>query len=161
PGIFDAFWAYGHEHLMLRTRNRVEMDFMENTGKDQAFVDANLHIHKGQFPFRTDPTVITAGVKERIGARVLDKSHNFPVSFNMFDGEWHEIVVKIEDDLTYIYAGVDGVLYETARCQTIPEWSMMKYIIVDRSNSRDHGDRDLMTTEVIDYVVDYVEILEK
>jgi len=160
PGIFDAFWAYSREHLFQRTRMRIEPDWMENTGKDGAFSDANLHVHKGQFAFPADPTIVPADLNERIGDRVLSPTHNFPITFNMFDGNWHEVAVRVTNDITYWYNGQGGIYYETARCPTIPALSMLKYLIVDRALASDHGNRDLVSTEIIDYVVDSVEVMQ-
>lgn len=161
PGIFDGFWAYGREHITQRTRNRTEQDFMENTGKAKSWADVNLHVHDSQFLFPADPTIIVTDVSTRIGDRNLI-SPGFPITFDMFDGGWHEFICKVDDDLTYFYAGQNGVLYETGRCPTIDAMSMLKYLIVDRALSATHGDRHPpLTSEVIDYVIDYVEVMQR
>lgn len=159
PGLFPApLWAYAVEHILQRTRNRIEPDFIELTGKDSSWNEGSLHIHEPEIAYPSDLSVRATGVSRKMAGYSVKASTDadFAGTLNVFDANFHEWIAKI-DDTTYTM-WVDG-----EELFSVPVHAAMlkpKYLIANHALDVGHGDRVPASSEVFDMVFDYVEVMQ-
>lgn len=157
PGLFPAFWGYGLEHLIYRTRNRIELDMFEADSKNTSWVEGNHHVHQGRFLYPADPTIAPISQHKELYSGALGPALGWPTAFDYQDGNYHDWVCKVEDDFTYFW--LDG--FEAGRVVTTEAMKKPRYLILNLALSGPHGDRSILATETFDMTIDYVEIMQK
>lgn len=155
PGFFPAFWAYGREHLVWRTRNRLEQDFFEYDGLDGSWINSTVHVHAGSIPF-TSPEIRATDTSDKVCGYPVNPTTGFPATIDIYDGEYHEWYWQIEDDFTYVV--LDG--REVARVPTTPELRAPKYLLVDWAYDTNKG-AVAVQGETYDMTIDWIRVRQK
>ncbi len=157
PGFFPAFWSYGTEHLFWRTRNRVEMDYVEYDGLNGMWVNTTQHIHaKGIIPFES-PEILRSEIRYKLAGMELNAKNNFTPTIDIYDGQFHVWEFRIEDDLTYMI--VDDK--EVVRVPTERWLTVRKYILVDWALAAGKGKGQAMPSEAYDMTIDWIEVQQR
>lgn len=161
PGFFPApLWSYFREHLYHRTRNRVEPDFTEQTGKNSKYSETNIHIHAPSIVYPNDDTVSLATdvAKKPYGYSFETATDaDFSGTLNIYDGNFHKYTCKIDDD--FIYWWIDDE--EMCRTPTATFYTGLKYLIANFALDAAHGDRTPDPSETFDMVFDYIKVMQK
>lgn len=158
PGFFPAFWSYGVEHLFLRTRNRVEMDYLEYDGLNGAWLNTTQHVHaKGVIPYSSPEILSGPDVRCKLAGMELNAKNNFTPPVEIYDGEYHVWEFRIEDDFSYVI--VDDK--EVVRVPTERWLLVRKYILVDWALDEKKGKAKPVAGQAYDLTIDWIEVQQR
>ena len=155
PGFFPAFWSYGTEHLFWRTRNRIELDFMEYDGLNGEWINTSQHIHAGPVAYNIPEIRQSPDLSDKIIGTTLNSSHNFNPAVNIYDGQYHIWEFRIEDDYSYII--VDDK--EVARVPSEAWMLVRRYIMVDWALRE--WENEAVDGEIYDMTIDWIEVQQR
>lgn len=156
PGFFPAFWSYGTEHLFWRTRNRVELDYLEYDGKNGAWINTTQHVHaKALIPFESPEIRKSPDVSYKIAGRELNAKNNFTPTIDIYDGQYHVWEFRIENDFSYLI--IDEK--EVVRVPTENWISLRKYILVDWALRA--KERPAVAGQTYDMTIDWIEVQQR
>jgi hypothetical protein len=158
PGFFPAFWSYGTEHLFWRTRNRVEMDYVEYDGLNGAWLNTTQHIHaKGIIPFDSPEIRHAPDIRYKLAGMELTAKNNFTPPIDIYDGQYHTWEFRIEDDFSYmIVDDKEVVRVPTGRWLLVP-----KYILVDWALDAKKGKAKAVPDQTYDMTIDWIEVQQR
>lgn len=159
PGFFPAFWAYARPHLLWRTRNRLETDFFEYDGLDGTWINTTQHVHDPSLKTlaTSNGPILSNDTRYKLFGQKVAPVNGFPVTVDIYDGQYHTWYVQIEDDYTYVV--IDGV--EVGRVPTSPELSADKYIFVDWAYVPNKGRGTIDPAQTYDMTIDYIKVMQK
>ncbi|WFB37795.1 fibronectin type III domain-containing protein [Kiritimatiellota bacterium B12222] len=155
PGFFPAFWSYGTEHLFWRTRNRIELDFMEYDGLNGQWINTSQHIHTGSLGYNIPEIRQSTDLSDKIIGTTLNSSHNFVPTVDIYDGQYHIWEYRIEDDYSYII--VDDK--EVARVPTEAWMLVRRYIMVDWALRE--WENEAVDGQIYDMTIDWIEVQQR
>ncbi|MDF3129489.1 hypothetical protein P0Y35_09815 [Kiritimatiellaeota bacterium B1221] len=155
PGFFPAFWSYGTEHLFWRTRNRLELDFMEYDGLNGEWINTSQHIHAGTLAYNIPEIRQSPDLSDKIIGTTLNSSHNFVPSVDIYDGQYHIWEFRIEDDYSYII--VDDK--EVARVPSESWMRVRRYIMIDWALRE--WENTAVDGQIYDMTIDWIEVQQR
>ncbi len=162
-GLFPAFWSYDPDFLFWRTANRIEVDYFEFDGKNGQWLNGfSTHYHYSHVRNNIFAKHPESYKRYKIyGADMTEEATNIPGGLFVWDGQYHTWEFVMDDEVTYInvsYTDESGQerWVELARAPTAPTYLrrlnlQMNYALKGK----------VMPTERQDFVVDFVEVLQK
>jgi hypothetical protein len=155
-GFFPAFWGYSN-HWLWRTRSLTEFDDWEADGLDSSWLNVTAHVHDPVAPgtfVKDDGTIYYGDLAEKIAGYPLNATFQYPATMDWYDGEWHVITSKVEEDFSYMY--VDG--YEVVRYPTPKALKEPINTIIDFAYRASSGAAN--TAESYEMEIDYVKFMK-
>lgn len=173
PALRPALWGYDRDHLIFRTRNRLEYDFVEydggsTAGSNPGYVNTTVHSHAPTI----DASVVGVSAEDNHKALGRNTSYNlntgdgFPFTMDFWNGSNYWMAWVINPDGTFwMEVSANGTdWYRTFDMPALSTLLRPKNIIinnaVDTTNVVIAGGAPPSTSEVYDVFIDYVRVME-
>lgn len=164
-GLFPAFWSYDVDFLFWRTANRIEVDYFEFEGKNPVWLNGfSTHYHYSHFRQNIHAKNPQSYKRFKVyGGNLTEEESKIPGGIYVWDGQYHTWEFVMDEDLTYINVTIPGEngeekWVEVCRTPTAPTYLQRLALLLDYA-LKVTGDPP--TDERQDFVVDFVEVLQK